>query len=192
MRPTCSVEGCETTINARALCYKHYQRFMKYGSPLGGSRNHAPPEERFWRFVEQGQPHECWIWNGHTGGEYGLFQPGGKGSPHIGAHRFAYSMAHGVMPEVVLHTCDTPRCVNPAHLRGGTYADNTADMIAKGRRGNPRALGDKNYNTKLSPDDVRAIRQRKGESAGSVGRDFGVNHKAILAIWRGITWTHID
>lgn len=65
------------------------------------------------------------------------------------------------------------------------------DMAAKGRRGEPKAIGDRNFNTKLTPESVRAIRQRQGETAGSLGRDFGVDHKAILAIWRGITWKHV-
>jgi len=33
----------------------------------------------------------------------------------------------------VLHRCDNPPCCRPDHLFLGTPADNTADMIAKGR-----------------------------------------------------------
>lgn len=193
MPKSCSIEDCQRNYYAKGMCEMHYQRNRKFGSPFGGvGGHHAPPEERFWRFVTQGEPHECWLWRGKTGGKYGLFQPGGKGSPSVGAHRFSYQMANGKTPKVVMHSCDTPLCVNPAHLEAGDYKANTADMIAKGRRGNPKAIGDRNYNTKLTPDSVRLIRQRKGESANSVGRDFGVGHKTILAIWRGITWTHID
>lgn len=34
---------------------------------------------------------------------------------------------------VIRHDCDTPWCVNPAHLRGGTASSNMRDMIARGR-----------------------------------------------------------
>lgn len=52
------------------------------------------------------------------------------------AHRISYTMHFGPVPAgmVVMHSCDNPPCVNPAHLTIGTQADNLADMTAKGRR----------------------------------------------------------
>jgi hypothetical protein len=34
---------------------------------------------------------------------------------------------------VVRHSCNTPACINPAHLRVGTQRDNMQDMIQAGR-----------------------------------------------------------
>jgi hypothetical protein len=192
LRPICNVEGCETTINARSMCYLHYQRFMKYGSPHGGRRNHALPEERFWRYVEKAGPDECWQWIGKIEKSgYGRFQVGGKGSPHLGAHRYSHQMATGETPEVVMHTCDNRICVNPAHLRSGTYKENMSDMRAKGRAKPGIIPWHRHPKRKLDPDKVRQIRARPDESANSLGREYGVNHSVILSIRAGRIWKHV-
>ncbi len=51
------------------------------------------------------------------------------------AHREAYKLAHGRIPrgKLVLHKCDTRRCINPEHLYAGTAAQNTDDMLRRGR-----------------------------------------------------------
>jgi hypothetical protein len=82
----------------------------------------------------------CWLW------QTGKF-PRGYGMVNLGrdmrgrqfttyAHRVAYVLAHGpIQPgDVVMHTCDTTACVNPAHLSLGTQGDNVRDCFAKGRQ----------------------------------------------------------
>jgi hypothetical protein len=76
----------------------------------------------------------CHIWVGRVNRRgYGCLSIGGRG-PEL-AHRLSYEVNVGPIPAgvFVLHTCDTPRCVNPAHLWLGTGRDNMADMLAKGR-----------------------------------------------------------
>jgi hypothetical protein len=94
----------------------------------------VPFLDRFWSRVAEGEPDECWEWIGARGPQgYGMFQV--KIRMARRAHRISYELAHGPIPEgmQVLHRCDNPPCVNPAHLRLGTARDNTYDMLAKGR-----------------------------------------------------------
>jgi hypothetical protein len=99
-------------------------------------RPHRPVDERFWEKVDRSG--DCWLWTaGHFPNGYGFFRVRGYkggGSSRM-AHRCIYEMLHGPIPAgmVVMHTCDTPACVRPEHLRLGTSRDNFADMIAKGR-----------------------------------------------------------
>lgn len=92
-----------------------------------------PVAVRFQRYVPQAPADQCWNWQGHIHPSgYGRFRDVGKATT---AHRVAYALAHGSIPHgmLIMHSCDNRRCVNPAHLSLGTYADNNHDMMAKGR-----------------------------------------------------------
>lgn len=129
---------------------------------------------------------DCIPWKGAcTGNGYGASRLNGK---QRGAHVVA-AIAAGMRVEpgqVVMHSCDNPLCVNPAHLRVGTTAENMADKVAKGRQ----AKGARNGRAKLSAEQVAAIRASKapGVTNRELGRRFGVTAEMIGYILRGKNW----
>jgi hypothetical protein len=52
------------------------------------------------------------------------------------AHRAAYTLVHGKVPDgkLVLHKCHNRACCNVKHLYVGTHADNSSDMVEAGRQ----------------------------------------------------------
>lgn len=116
--------------------------------------------ERFWKYTDRRGPDECWLWTGlRDKGNYGVIAVRVNGvSKSWRAHRFSWTIANGEIPSglLVLHKCDNPICVNPAHLRVGTQLDNMRDKTEKGR-GNLRS-GYRHYKSKLSDQDILDIR----------------------------------
>lgn len=83
----------------------------------------ATDVERFWRLVVKGP--ECWEFSPASPG-YGSY-----GSIRIDgriwlAHRFAYVLEHGALPQGQIdHLCRNTRCVRPGHLEVVTAAVNS-------------------------------------------------------------------
>jgi hypothetical protein len=139
--------------------------------------------ERFWQKVKRTAG--CWVWVGcrATRG-YGQFRVNGRNEQ---AHRVAWLITNGPIRDglCVLHKCDNRECVRPDHLFLGTNADNTADMMAKGRG---KALtGERHPRAKLSWEKVCHIRC-DDRPLSQIARDYAVNQKTIRQIKAGRTW----
>ncbi len=175
--------------------------------------------ERFWPKVNRSRDDGgCWLWMAGTLKGYGTFSVSGqKMLAHRVAWIIANDAIPENC--LVCHNCpggDNPLCVNPAHLWAGTHAENAADMVAKNRQAKgdrngarlypeSRVRGDQHharlrpecmshgedrYNSKLTVDGVREIRQRHadGVSQRTLAEEFGVSQVNIGLILRRTTW----
>lgn len=190
----CSVKGCDVDVLARGLCSKHYTRQRLTGTTDYGSKPRLPLEERFWRYVDKRGVKQCWEWTGlKKPNGYGQIGAGGAGGATLTAHRLSYEIATGkkIPPKmVIMHSCDNPGCVNPNHLRLGTFKENTQDMLLKGRKGRCKALGNANYNAVLTPDLVRYIRSSDAPHT-ELANEIGVSPNTVRGVRIGRTWSHV-
>lgn len=162
--------------------------------------------ERFWSKTTPEPTSGCLLWTGnyHAHG-YGRTNMGRRGI--VLAHRLAWELTFGPIPDglCVLHRCDNPPCVNPNHLFLGTKADNSADMVAKGRscagdrqgmRRHPECVprGERNGQARLAEADVIAIRAARatGQTEREVAARFGVSPSLVGCIHRRERWRHIS
>lgn len=128
---------------------------------------------------------DCWEWTGGRDSRgYGSIRVARTG---IGAHRLAWQVAYGPIPPgmAVLHRCDNPPCVRPAHLFLGSQADNNRDMRDKGRH----------QSSRLSAGDVRLIRSLHaagGTTQVDLGRRFGVTQFTIWMVVHRKSWRDIE
>lgn len=156
-----------------------------------GSYEAMPTADRFWSMVERKGPNDCWLWTASTQ-VYGYGQItvrfANRQYRNLPAHRVSYQFAHGEIPVgmCVCHTCDVPRCVNPAHLFLGTKADNNADM----KRKNRHPLGDRHHNRKLNSDQVRAIRNDPRPQR-TIAPEYGVSSSCISGIKIRRCWKEV-
>ena len=112
------------------------------------------------------------------------------------AHRRAWELKNGPAGSLcVCHKCDTPACVNTDHLFLGTRADNTADMISKGRfkKCYAQARGERQHLAKLTAEKVRDARflAKSGWTSRRLALLYGVHQVTIAAAVRGATWAHV-
>ena len=152
------------------------------------------PDDYFWPKVEK--TNGCWKWQaGKNEAGYGTFMFQRK---NVYAHRESYEIHFGPIPPgmCVLHKCDNPSCVNPGHLFLGTNADNTADMLEKGRwrqpARNPRR-GEKHPMSKLTwkqVDEMRRLYATGEHRQIDLARQYGISTTNTCDIIHNRTWVH--
>jgi len=143
--------------------------------------------KRFWSKVDKSG--DCWLWTAYRDKDgYGNIS---IGKPML-AHRAAWELVNSPIPDgmCVLHKCDVPSCVNPAHLFLGTKGDNNTDRSGKGHNGDLR--GEKNGMAKLTNEIVCHIRAHvaQGNSQRSACEKFGLSKGHVSEIVNRKYWTH--
>ena len=131
---------------------------------------------------------DCLLWTGRKD-EKGYGRIGYRGRASQRAHRVAWEMRHGDIPDglCVLHRCDTPACVNVDHLFLGTQAENIADRQAKSRTVNPPSR------RKLTRGQVAAMRDayRSGLTQQQIADHFGVSRGNVSRIVNHKSYTEV-
>lgn len=128
---------------------------------------------------------DCWLWRANKDKlGYGKFTP--LGCKNGLAHRSSHRIFKGPIKEnmLVLHSCHVTSCVNPAHLRLGTHADNMRDKVMANRCKTGRA------NSKLTESDVREIRSSE-LTQSQLSKKYNMHIESIGHVIRHKTWKHI-
>jgi len=142
--------------------------------------------------VNENTPDKCleWQWGTDRYG-YGKFWYQGN---TVQTHRLSYELFHGrqiAEDMCICHSCDTPKCCKPEHLREGTNQENTDDMTSRNRQAN----GETNGRAKLTANQVLEIREKyetlENCTQSALANEFGVTRQTISHIIHNKTWTHI-
>lgn len=141
----------------------------------------------FWRKIDREGINKCWLWTGYCDRDgYGQF---GFDNKIYRAPRVALAIIGQRSNTLeVRHTCNNPRCVNPAHLCFGTPVENAHDRILAGTNPNGSRYGA----AKLTETDIPIIRTlAKIRLQREIGDLFGVTQRQISHILTGKQWTHV-
>ena len=140
----------------------------------------------------------CWWWTGTSQGngnhKYGCLRhrvgPRSAGRTiSLPAHRLAWWLAHPgkrLDPRLlVLHLCNNPLCVNPAHLTAGTHKQNMQHVAECGSQ-----RGENNPRARLTKELVVELRHRRanGETLKALAAEHDLHLATVDYAVRGKTW----
>ena len=124
------------------------------------------PEARFRAKVQVDEATGCHVWTASLNKfGYGKFGRPGFHGQWMMAHRFAWQLAHGSLPEGLDldHLCRNRACVNVTHLRA---VDRQTNLLAPGSESNAKKNSDKTHCKRghaLTGDNLRPTNRGQRE-----------------------------
>lgn len=187
-KPRCSVDGCERVHRARGLCGPHYEGLRIRGllpiaPPRERSRSRAPQYQALLEMLRGANTDDCILWcHGTNRDGYGQVWTGSRTQL---THVVACELTHGPRPPGLeaAHSCNTPPCFNPRHLRWDTHVGNMVDMYKNGT-----------HPAKLTEEQVRSARRRvrDGETRAAVAVSLGVTRSTISSVVSRRWWAWVE
>jgi hypothetical protein len=133
----------------------------------------------------------CWRWLGTRNRKgYGRFGMNGEWK----AHRVMWELYNEQrIPQGlhVLHSCNRPECIQPAHLRTGCNQDNVDDKVASGRQPRGEDNGQATI-TEMEAGEILFLYQEGQLSQRAIGNVYGVSQSCVRRIGTRRTWLHIE
>ena len=191
----CAIKRCDEKATNLGLCPDHWRRCKEFGGPTLSALSLGrwialPIMQRLLSKIHNDG--DCWMWTGFTDRDgYGRIRGTVANTVITKAHTLSYTLHTGeLVPKglVVMHSCDRPGCINPDHLRIGTYAENSRDMSEKSRGGDQK--GEKGSKAKLTESQVIAI-LRDSRKQAEIAEAYGVSATTIGSIKQRKSWSHI-
>lgn len=157
------------------------RRYVSYSGQINTVLYSDSDRARFAARVNRRGDHACWFWASTQPNHYGTFWA--QGAPKY-AHRVAWELANGPIPagQSVLHRCDQPNCVNPAHLFLGDHTANMRDAASKRRLSVSRPAAHKVSDAAC---DAIVARVAAGERQCDVAAEYGVTRAFVSLLMKG-------
>lgn len=133
---------------------------------------------------------DCLPWPHATNKGHGQVRYNGR---TIGAHRLVLMLHSGPPSDPRMEAAHAPLichnrlCVNPAHLRWATHAENMADTILDGTT----QAGERSNLAKLTAENIRFIRS-SSLTGPALAEMFGVDPSNVAKIRKRKSWAHLD
>ena len=134
---------------------------------------------------------QCIIWPyKKTSNKYGLVGFLGRS---MSAHRAVLILKTGVIQSLGMEAshnpnlCNNKLCVNPAHLRWASHAENISDKKIAGTE----LTGELNPQSKLTEHQVRQI-LKDTRTDRDAAKDYGVSPSTIGRVRRRECWAHVS